>query len=205
METLTEKQKEVYNLIIEKIKQLGYPPSLREIGAVMKITPNAVRGYLDTLVKKGYIERDSTARGIRVIKPLDKENLVGENSNTVTLPIIGRIQAGLPILAIENIEGEVSISNGFRKGLEGCFLLRIQGDSMVEDHILEGDLAIVKPQETADNGEIVVALVNDEATLKRFYREKNRIRLQPANPLYEPIYVERDFKIQGKVIGLIRI
>jgi len=205
METLTEKQKKVYNLIIENIKQLGYPPSLREIGAVMKITPNAVRGYLDTLVKKGYIERDSIARGIRVIKPLDKENLVCVNSNTVTLPIIGRIQAGQPILAIENIEGELSISKGFRKGLEGCFLLRIQGDSMVEDHIIEGDLAIVKPQETADNGEIVVALVNDEATIKRYYREKTRVRLQPANPLYEPIYVERDFKIQGKVIGLIRI
>ncbi|MBW2038336.1 MAG: transcriptional repressor LexA [Deltaproteobacteria bacterium] len=205
METITEKQKEVYNLIVESIKRLGYPPSLREIGAAMKITPNAVRGYLDALVKKGYIERDSIARGIRVIKPLDKETSVSGNGDIVTLPIIGRIQAGLPILAIENIEGEVSLSKDLRKGLDGCFLLRVQGDSMVEDHILEGDLAIVKPQETAENGKIVVALVNDEATIKRFYREKTRIRLQPANPLYEPIYVERDFKVQGKVIGLIRI
>jgi len=205
MERLTEKQKKVYNSIVEKIKQSGYPPSLREIGAVMKITPNAVRGYLDALVKKGYIERDSIARGIRILKPLDKGTSVSGNGNIVTLPIIGNVQAGLPILAIENIEGEISISKDLRKGLEGCFLLRIQGDSMVEDHILEGDLAIIKPQDTAENGEIVVALVNGEATIKRFYRERTRIRLQPANPLYEPIYVEGNFKVQGKVIGLIRI
>ncbi len=205
MERLTEKQKKVYNSIVEKIKHSGYPPSLREIGAVMKITPNAVRGYLDALVKKGYIERDSIARGIRILKPLDKGTSVSGNGDRITLPIIGNVQAGLPILAIENIEGEISISKDLRKGLEGCFLLRIQGDSMVEDHILEGDLAIIKPQDTAENGEIVVALVNGEATIKRFYREETRIRLQPANPLYEPIYVERDFKVQGKVIGLIRI
>lgn len=205
METLTEKQEKVYSFIVEKIKQLGYPPSLREIGAMMKITPNAVRGYLDALVKKGYIERDSIARGIRVIKTLDKGTSVGGNGNTITLPIVGNVQAGLPILAIENIEGEVSISRDLRKGLEDCFLLRIQGDSMVGDHILEGDLAIVKPQDTAENGEIIVALVNGEATIKRFYREKDRIRLQPANPLYESIYVESNFKVQGKVIGLIRI
>jgi repressor LexA len=205
MERLTEKQKKVYNFIVEKIKQSGYPPSLREIGAMMEITPNAAKGYLDTLVKKGYIGRDSIARGIRILKPLNKDSTVSGNGDIVTLPIVGSIQAGLPILAIENIEGEVSISRDLRKGFEDCFLLRIEGDSMVEDHILEGDLAIIKPQETAENGEVVVALVNDEATIKRFYREKDRIRLQPANPLYEPIYVERDFKVQGKVIGLIRI
>ena len=203
MEKLTEKQKKVYDFIVEKIKQSGYPPSLREIGAMMEITPNAVRGYLDTLVKKGYIERDSIARGIRILKPQDTS--VSGNGDIVTLPIVGRIQAGLPILAIENIEGKVSISRDLRKGVEDCFFLRIQGDSMMGDHILEGDLAIVKPQETTENGEIVAALVNGEATIKRFYREKDRIRLQPANPLYEPIYVERDFKVQGKVIGLIRI
>ncbi|MDI6775893.1 MAG: transcriptional repressor LexA [Syntrophales bacterium] len=205
METVTEKQKGVYNFIVENIEQLGYPPSLREIGAVMKITPNAVKGYLDALVRKGYIERDPIARGIRVIKLLEEKPSVSRNGNVVTLPIVGRIQAGLPILAVENIEGEVSLSKDLKKGLEGCFLLKVQGDSMVGDHILEGDLAIVRPQETADNGEIVVAVVDDEATIKRFYREKTRIKLQPANLLYKPIYVERDFKIQGKVIGLIRI
>lgn len=203
MERLTEKQEKVYDFIVEKIKQSGYPPSLREIGAMMEITPNAVRGYLDTLVKKGYIERDSIARGIRILKP--KGTSVSGNGDIVTLPIVGRIQAGLPILAIENIEGKVSISRDLRKGFEDCFLLRIQGDSMMGDHILEGDLAIVKPQETAENGEVVVALINGEATIKRFYLEKDRIRLQSANPLYEPIYVESNFKVQGKVIGLIRI
>jgi repressor LexA len=184
MKRLTEKQEKVYNFIEEMIKQSGYPPTLREIAAVMKISPHAVSGYLDSLVKKGYIERDSKARGIRILKPLNKDTVIG-NGDIVTLPIVGSIQAGLPILAIENIEAKVSISRDLRKGFEDCFLLRIQGDSMMGDHILEGDLAIIKPQETAENGEIVVALINGEATIKRFYREEGRIRLQPANPLYD--------------------
>ncbi|UCD86032.1 MAG: repressor LexA, partial [Deltaproteobacteria bacterium] len=171
MERLTEKQKKVYDFIVEEIRQSGYPPSLREIGAMMEITPHAVRGYLDSLVKKGYIERDSKARGIRILKPLDKDTSVSGNGDIISLPIVGGIQAGLPILAIENIEGKVSISRDLRRGVEDCFLLRIQGDSMMGDHILGGDLAIVKPQETAENGEVVVALINGEATIKRFYRE----------------------------------
>lgn len=200
---LTKAQKAILQFIVEYTRKHGYPPTLREIqqstGTVKSLRGVAI--HLDALQRKGYIERGSQARSIRILHP----DYQPETERVRLLPLVGDIAAGTPVLAQENIEDLIPVPADMVRNVENAFLLRVKGDSMTGEHILPRDLVVIKPQETAYNGELVAVLVNDEATIKRIYFEKNYVRLQPANPAYEPIYVRpEEARVIGKVIGLIR-
>lgn len=200
---LTKAQKAILQFIVEYTREHGYPPTLREIqqhsGTVKSLRGVAI--HLDALQRKGYIERGSQARSIRILHP----DYQPDSERVRLLPLMGDIAAGTPILAQENIEDLIPVPADMVRNVENAFLLRVKGDSMTGEHILPRDLVVIKPQETAYNGELVAVLVNDEATIKRIYFEKDRVRLQPANPAYEPIYVRpEEARVIGKVIGLIR-
>ncbi len=200
MKELTQRQKEVLDFISEMTEKKGFPPTIREIGQKFKITStNGVRAILSALSSKGYIRRKPLiSRGIELLKAV--------RSDLVYVPLVGRISAGLPVLAVENIEGSIGIDKTLFPG-EGIFFLKVVGDSMRDAGILNGDYVLAHQQKTAEKGEIVVAIIGNEATVKRFFPEKNRVRLEPANPEYGPIIVEKktpDFFIAGKVIGLLR-
>ena len=193
---LSEKQNRILGFVTEHIMKRGFAPSLREICREMGFaSPRAAQKHLEALEEAGYLARESKARGIRVFS-LDK-------MTTVSLPFLGFIAAGVPIEVVEQRE-QLSVPAAL-VGRKPCYILQVKGNSMIEDHILNGDFVVVEKRETADNGEVVVALINNrtEATLKRFYREKTRIRLEPANSKMKPIYV-RDVAIQGAVRGLFR-
>jgi len=203
---LTKRQKQVLNCIVKEIETKGYPPSIREIGKALNIsTLRGVTCHLDALEKKGYIKRDSTPRGIKIISSVINGILTSQNRKVIKLPLLGRVAAGTPILAEQNIEDWFSVPKELVKNNRNVFLLRIRGDSMINDHILDGDLVIVKSQTTAENSDIVVGIIDNEATVKRFYRRNNHIELCPSNPKYKPIILKEDFKINGKVIGLLRM
>jgi repressor LexA len=200
MKELTQRQKEVLDFISEMMGKKGFPPTIREIGQKFKITStNGVRAILSALSSKGYIRRKPLiSRGIELLKAV--------RSDLVYVPLVGRISAGLPVLAVENIESNIGIDKTLFPG-EGIFFLKVVGDSMRDAGILNGDYVLAQQQKTAEKGEIVVAMIGNEATVKRFFPEKNRVRLEPANPEYGPIIVEKktpDFFIAGKVIGLLR-
>lgn len=197
-EPLSPRQRQVLEYIEQEVATRGYPPSVREIGqAIGLASSSTVHGHLSKLEEKGYIRRDPTKpRAIEVLLPGRPHRQV------VNLPVVGRVTAGQPILAVENIEDHFPISKEFLPG-EDVFVLKIQGDSMIEAGILDGDYAFVRQQDYADNGEIVVALIGDEATVKRFFREEDHIRLQPENPAMEPIRVP-NARILGKVVGVFR-
>ena len=201
-EDLTEKQVEILYFIKNQVQRLGYPPAVREIckGVGLKST-STVHGHLEKLETKGYIRKDPTKP--RAIEVLDRESdTLFAPKKTVDIPIIGKVTAGQPILAIEHIEDTFPIDvNLAKRG--PLFMLRIEGDSMIDAGILEGDYIIVKQQNQATNGDLVVALLDDEATVKVFYKEKGRIRLQPENKSMSPI-ISKDVVILGKVIGLYR-
>ncbi|MBJ6726206.1 transcriptional repressor LexA [Geomesophilobacter sediminis] len=198
MEELTERQREVLEIVSSYIRDHGYPPSLREIGGRLKVKGTlGVLKHLDALEKKGYLRRsEGSSRGITLV----------HQAEGASLPIVGVVRAGVLTHAMEDIEGHFSIDRSQLRS-EGMFFLRVRGDSMIHALIAEGDLALVRPQPTAENRDIVVAMVGGEATLKRFYREKDRIRLQPENPNYDAIIVrsgEADVTIVGKVVGIYR-
>lgn len=200
MKELTQRQKEVLDFISEMTEKKGFPPTIREIGQKFKITStNGVRAILSALSSKGYIRRKPLiSRGIELLKAVRPE--------LVYVPLVGRISAGLPVLAVENIEGNIGIDRALFPG-DGIFFLKVVGDSMKDAGILNGDYVLAQQQKTAEKGEIVVAMIGSEATVKRFFPEKNRVRLEPANSEYGPIIVEKktpDFFIAGKVIGLLR-
>ncbi|QGU95190.1 transcriptional repressor LexA [Clostridium bovifaecis] len=194
-----DKQTEIYEFIKRQILEKGYPPSVREIckGVGLSST-STVHGHLSRLEKKGLIRRDSTKP--RTIELL-KESMA--KKEMLDIPIIGKVTAGAPILAVENIEDTFPISLNFMPSNKELFMLSITGESMIEAGILDGDLAIIEKVDYAENGDIVVALIDNEATLKRFFKEKDYIRLQPENKSMEPIIVE-DCKIIGKLAGLFR-
>lgn len=198
---LTERQKSILAFINRYVDQHGYPPSIREIGPAFGI--KSLRGvtiHLDALERKGYIRRESTSRSIQLLSPS-----AGKSDSYVRLPILGAIAAGTPLLAEQNIEGEMAVPRSMLGGIEGAFLLRIRGDSMVDAHILDGDVVVIRPQQRAENGEIVAALLGDEATVKRFRIEGEESVLVPANRAYEPMPLRgRDVRLIGKVIGLLR-
>ena len=177
----------------------GVPPSIRQIGTALGISStNGVRLHLQALQKKGYIRRSQrTSRGI-----VSLNRLPASRSTTADIPILGRVAAGTPITATENHEGSLSLDTSLIKDQES-FALKVNGDSMINAGILDGDIVVVRVQQGADNGDIVVALMGEEATVKRFYREKDAIRLQPENPAMTPIY-STDVEICGKVIALVR-
>lgn len=202
MDGLTKRQRQILNFVTKEIEQKGYPPSIREIGKRMGIS--SLRGvtiHLDALEKKGYIKRNSSARSIKIL-PTSSEVIT--NIEVIKLPLVGRVAAGEPVLAEEYIEDWIPVPKTMVKNNKNAFLLKVNGDSMTRDHIMDGDLVIVKPQPVADNGDIVVAVIDDEATVKRFYHEKDCIRLQPSNPKYKPIILKRNFLINGKVIGVLQ-
>ncbi|HHU78855.1 MAG: transcriptional repressor LexA [Caldicoprobacterales bacterium] len=198
---LSEKQKKILEFLKEEIRTKGYPPSVREIcNAVGLKSTSTVHGYLERLEKKGFIRRDPAKP--RAIEILD-DTVFLSKKELVNVPIVGRVTAGQPILAVENIEDTFPIPVEYLKNSD-VFMLSVRGESMINAGILDGDYVIVQKQSTAQNGDMIVALIEDEATVKTFYKEKDHIRLQPENPNMEPILV-RDVSILGKVIGVIRM
>jgi len=214
---LTSTQENLLKFLRNFLLEKGFPPTLREIASHFGLKgPKGPQKTLHILERKGYIRKTpGGSRAIEIIKPK-----IGSHSGlpqaityvrsafmpTVSLPIIGRVTAGAPILAIENIEGYVNFDRNLVSS-EDIFLLRVKGESMIEAHIQDGDFALVKPQKDAENGEIIVALIDDEATIKRIFKKRNLIRLEPANPTMEPIVIKKGEKkvtIVGKVIGIFR-
>ncbi|MFG6115021.1 repressor LexA [Thalassobacillus cyri] len=203
MSKLSKRQQEILKFIKEEVLAKGYPPSVREIGqAVGLASSSTVHGHLARLEKKGFIRRDPTKpRAIEVLELEEEQNI--PRSEASYAPVIGKVTAGTPITAIENIEEYVPLPQNLA-GEENTFVLVVEGESMIEAGILDGDMVIVKQTPTAQNGEIVVAMTEDEeATVKRFFKEKNHIRLQPENATMDPIILH-DVSILGKVVGLYR-
>jgi repressor LexA len=196
---LTKRQKEIFDFIRRYASRYGYPPTVREIGKAVGLhSSSTVHAHLANLEKVGLLRRDPTKpRAIELL--VDRAKRVMRGSG---LPLVGHVSAGEPILAEENIEEYVQVPSVIG-GEAGDYILQVKGDSMRDAGILEGDYVVVSQVDDADNGEIVVALIEDEATVKRFYREKDRVRLQPANKAYQPIRT-RDAKVLGRVIGVYR-
>ena len=199
---LSKRQQAIMDFIKKEVATKGYPPSVREIGnAVGLASSSTVHGHLNRLEKKGLIRRDPTKP--RAIEILDREEFALPKQETVFLPVIGKVTAGEPITAIENIEEYIPVPKSMVSN-EDAFILNVVGDSMINAGIFDGDQVIVRKQETAENGEIIVAMTEDgEATVKRFFKEKDHIRLQPENPTMAPIIV-KNCTILGKVVGLFR-
>ena len=199
---LTGRQQQILDYIRGEIHRRGFPPSVREIGEAVNLSSSStVHSHLAALEKKGFIRRDPTKpRALEVLDYRDPERGI-DYGRVRAVPLVGQVAAGLPILAAENIESTMPLPAEIAD--DPTFVLRVRGDSMVDAGIFDGDFVVVRQQSTADNGDIVVALVDDEATVKRFYRETDRIRLQPANPTMEPIYA-RDVAVLGKVVALFR-
>ena len=201
---LTKRQQEIFDFIKKYSAGHGYPPTVRDIGkAVGLASSSTVHAHLANLEKLGLVRRDPTKP--RAIELLDRavdaaKNVVSGNSG---LPLVGRVAAGVPITAEENIEEYIDVPP-ILGGDEGQFILAVQGDSMVDVGILNGDYVVVRPQDTAVDGEIIVALVEEEATVKRFFRESDHIRLQPENKTMDPIIVRDDVSILGRVVGVFR-
>jgi repressor LexA len=200
---LTARQKEVFNFLEDYLRRKGFPPTLREIASHFGLRgPKGPQKTLTILERKGYLRR--VPGGSRAIEILSFPFV--HASQVIPIPIVGRVKAGEPILAIENIEGYINLDRSLVSS-ENVFLLRVQGDSMIDAHIQDGDFALVKPQPNAENGEIVVALIDDEATIKKIFKKRDFIRLEPANPNMEPIVVKKGEKrvtIVGKVVGIFR-
>lgn len=199
MEETTERQRRILEVIRQFTAERGYPPSVREIGERVGLSSSStIHAHLKTLERRGLISRDPTKpRALRSEVPHG-----APAGDTVVMPVIGKVAAGVPITAQENVEGEFVLPASFARGSEN-FMLRVQGDSMVDAAILDGDLIVVRPQRTANNGEIVVAMLDGEATVKRFYREDGRIRLQPENTAMAPIYAT-DVTVVGRVEAVVR-
>ncbi|HIX67158.1 MAG TPA: transcriptional repressor LexA [Candidatus Anaerostipes excrementavium] len=199
-EQLTDKQQQILEFIKHRILEKGYPPAVREIcQAVQLRSTSSVHSHLETLERKGYIRRDPTKpRAIEIID--DDFNLA--RKEIVHIPIVGTITAGEPILAVENIEDYFPMQPDFISS-KNTFMLHVRGESMINAGILDGDMVIVQQQPTAENGDIVVAMIEDSATVKRFYKEDGYCRLQPENDSMDPIIVP-EVSIIGKVIGLYR-
>jgi repressor LexA len=199
---LTKRQREILDFITAEIHRKGYPPSVREIGMAVGLSSSStVHSHLAALEAKGFIRRDpSKPRTIEVFDYRDSDSVVSPASVTA-VPVVGSIAAGAPLLAQENIEDVLALPAEYVG--EGSFALKVKGESMIEAGIHDGDMLVVRQQETARDGDVVVALLGDEATVKRFYREDGRVRLQPENSTMEPTYAT-DVAILGKAIGLYR-
>jgi repressor LexA len=202
---LTRRQQEILDYIRSEVHRCGYPPSVREIGEAVGLSSSStVHSHLSAIEAKGFIKRDpSKPRALEVLDFRDTERGV-DYGQLYAVPVVGSVAAGVPILAAENIEQTIPLPPEL--GAEDTFILRVKGDSMIEAGILDGDYVVVRQQETAVNGDIVVARIEDEATVKRFFLEADGlVRLQPENSTLEPIIVSGgDFSIAGKVVALFR-
>lgn len=208
---LNKREKDILRFIEKQVTDVGYPPSVREIGKAVGLSSTAtVHAYLAKLEEKGYIKKENQkGRTLRLLKGLNKKNIEETNEKPfysgrelVDVPVVGKITAGAPILAVENITDNFLIPIDF-VGNSESFMLTVSGESMIEAGILDGDYILVKRQNVARNGEIVVAMIDDEATVKTFYMEDNHIRLQPENSTMEPIIV-KDCQVLGRVVGVFR-
>ncbi len=200
---LTPTQEKVFEFLKNFLQEKGFPPTLREIASHFGLRgPKGPQKTLSILERKGYIRKvPGISRAVEILN-YPQFSL----THILPVPIVGRVKAGEPILAVENIEGYVNFDRSLVSSRD-VFLLRVMGDSMIDAHIQDGDFALVKPQPNADNGEIVVALIEDEATIKRIFQKRDLIRLEPANPKMEPIVVKKGEKkvtIVGKVVGIFR-
>jgi repressor LexA len=198
---LTSRQQSILQYVLDYVDQHGFPPSIREIGRDFQI--GSLRGvtvHLEALEKKGYISRSNLPRSIRVVHPD-----YATAQRVSMLPLIGTIAAGVPIQAQEHVEDLIPVPSEMVRNIQHAFLLRVKGDSMSGEGIMPRDLVVIKPQQTANHGDLVAALLGDEATVKRIHYSKDGVRLMPANPAYNPIEVQQeDARIIGKVVGLIR-
>lgn len=202
---LTARQREILDFIRAEIHRRGFPPSVREIGEAVGLSSSStVHSHLAALEAKGLLRRDpSKPRALEVLDYRDTERAIDYES-VQAVPVVGQVAAGAPILAAENIEATLPLPSSFAG--EDSFILRVKGESMIDAGILDGDYVVIRQQRDASNGDIVVAMIDEEATVKRFFREGNRIRLQPENSTMEPIYADGylDFAILGKVVALFR-
>ncbi|MFB5758886.1 transcriptional repressor LexA [Paenibacillus medicaginis] len=205
MSKISSRQQAILEFIRNEVRLKGYPPSVREIGeAVGLASSSTVHGHLDRLEKKGLIRRDPTKpRAIELLGQEDSDQTHMFSYTVTRVPVVGKVTAGIPITATENIEDYFPLPQQF-VGDDKMFMLSVVGDSMIEAGISNGDFVIVRQQQTANNGDIVVAMTEeDEATVKTFYKEKDHVRLQPENPKYEPLRLTK-VSILGKVVGLFR-
>ncbi|MCC6103195.1 MAG: transcriptional repressor LexA [Olegusella sp.] len=214
--TLSKRQQAIYDYICSYTQAHSYPPSVREIGAAVGLaSPSTVHMHLRVLEQRGYIKHDSnkprtievvSSHGSSSVAPSSEEELAGVSqdldANTISLPLVGRVAAGAPILAEQNVEDTLTLPTSI-VGDSSSFVLRVHGRSMINAGIFDGDFIVVQEQPDAHDGEIIVALIDDSATVKTFYREKDCIRLQPENDSMDPIYVKNP-KILGRVTALIR-
>ena len=206
MEDLSRRQKDVFRYILSTIQSRNMPPTYREIGEALDIaSTNGVSDHVKALIRKGYVERPREGGVARGLILTDKARRA-LTDQIIDVPLLGQVAAGAPIIADENLERTLRLDQSMTDGSRKVFALRVRGESMINEGILEGDIVIVKQQSTANDGDIVVALIDGEATVKTFFRERHRIRLQPANDTMMPIYVHSSDEavVQGRVIGVYR-
>lgn len=206
---ITKRQQQIYDYILSYQREKGYPPSVREMAAAVGLSsPSTVHAHLSALEARGLLKRDKTKPRALELFTEDGSSLKnGEltpapTRGTVTLPLVGRVAAGMPVLAEQNIEDRFTVPTEIASD-SASFILEVHGESMINAGIFNGDYIVVREQKTADNGEIVVAMIDGDATVKTFYKERGRVRLQPENDSMEPIYAENPV-ILGKVVGLMR-
>lgn len=206
---LTNRQKEILDFIQKFISDNGFPPTLREIAANFGLASTfGVKRHLDALKKKGYLKIESFASRAITLSKISNEFELEKTSNSkiISIPLVGRVAAGSPILSEENLEGTIAVDSNFFKNNKDCFALKVTGDSMINAGIFEGDLVIVNPNEKVSQHDIVVARVDDEITVKNYEKKNDKIFLIPQNEKYEPIVVteRNNFSLVGKVIGVLR-
>jgi repressor LexA len=200
---LPERQRQIVDFIQEAVKRQGYPPTVREIGLAVGLSSSAsVQSHLTSLEAKGFIKRGSLKRRALEVVHSPTQPLSDSSGSSRSVPLVGRVAAGSPTLAFESGDDVIALPEYLGEP-DGCFALTVSGTSMIKAGILDGDVVVVKQQRTAEDGDIVVAMIEDEATLKRFYREADKVRLQPENDSMRPIYT-RDPQILGRVTGVIR-
>lgn len=202
-EKLSPRQKEILRFILSEVRKKGYPPSVREIGRSVGLSSSStVHAHLANLERKGYLKRgQALPRAIEVLRPSGAPARA-ESKNLVSVPLVGQIAAGEPLLAEENIEDYLPLPTEFT-GSGDNFMLRVTGDSMIEAGIFDGDYVVVRKQNTVENGDIAAVMIEDEATVKRFFRERSQIRLQPENPSMEPI-LTKEAVVLGKIVAVLR-
>lgn len=204
---LTVRQESILNYIKEHLEENGYPPTYREIGKQFDISSTfGVKRHIDALAKKGYLNYESNQSRTLSVNGNGESTNIKIDETIQSIPIIGRVAAGYPIFSEENIEGTLKVDASLIKSSKKCFGLKVRGDSMVNAGILDGDLVMVQAQNDVNNGDIVVALLGDESTLKRFYKNNRKLQLLPENKNFNPIDVSNreDFSVVGKVIGVYR-
>ncbi|HBQ64123.1 MAG TPA: repressor LexA [Clostridiales bacterium] len=209
-----DKKEAIKEYLFKQVGEKGYPPSIREIRDALGFkSTSTVHSYIEKLEREGYLKKDpSKPRALQIYDTQTKysrqaedksESDLTEDPEITMVPVLGRITAGMPVLAVENIEDQIPVPARFTHHSE-VFMLRVSGESMIDAGILDGDLILVRSQPSAENGEIVVAIIDEEATVKTFYREQGHFRLQPENRFYDPIIVNDDLRLLGKVIGVMR-